>query len=144
MDRAALDARFRVVSLLWGSLLTGVSVFAGVVWAMASGLLGPAVPAAIAPGLASKLLLLAPLLMAVGIAYRNGEVGSHAGPERRLAAYQARVLVALAIQEAGALFGLALCLLSARPSWALGVGGMAAAAMLFSRPRRDELDRIAR
>jgi hypothetical protein len=144
MDRAALDARFRVVSLVWASLLAGVSVFAGLAWALGSGRLGPAFPAAIAPGVASKLLILAPLMMAMGIAYRNGDLGAHAEPEHRLAAYQNRVLVALALEEAGALLGLTLCLLSARPAWTLAVWGMAAVAMFLSRPHRDELDRIAK
>lgn len=144
MGPTELDARFRIVTTLWAALLGGVTVFTGVVWAMASGMFGPAPSPTLAPGMAAKLLVACPLLMGAGIAFRHGDVGTHAEAERWLAAYQTRVVVALALEESGALLGLVLCLLAGRPNWALGVWSLAAAAMALSRPVREDLERVRR
>jgi len=142
MDQDTLDTRFRLVSILWASLLWGVTLIAAMAFALSKGLLGAAPPPLLSPHMAATLLVLSPVLMAVGIAYRHGEVAPHDDPGRWLSAYQARVILAAALQEAGALLGLVVCLLAGKPTWTLGVWGMAAAAMAFSRPRRDDLRRL--
>lgn len=144
MDQKELDSRFRVVSLLWASLLGGVTLFAGLAWALARGLLGPPPSPSLPPGVAAKLLILSALLMVAGIVYRNGDVGAHADPGPWLASYQTRIVVALALAEAGALLGLVLSILSGRPGWVAGVWGAAVLAMAFSRPHRDDLERMPR
>ena len=144
MKGPPLEARFRAVSIVWAAMLAGVTLFAAVVWGLAGGLLAPGFSASLAPGPASKLLILAPVLLAAGIAYRNGEVGRRVDADSRLAAWQARITVASALQEGGGICGLAISLLAARPSWALGVWAVTVVAMVLSRPRRQELDRLLR
>jgi len=144
MDRAALDVRFRVAFLLWASLLAGVTLFACVAWAIAGGLLAPAFTASLAPALASKLLVMVPVLLVAGIVYRNGDVGTRGDTGTRLVAWQTRMTVASALQEGGGLLGLVVCLLADRPTWMLGVWVVTAVAMLLGRPRREELDRLLR
>ena len=144
MDKLDLDARFRVLSIVWAAMLAGVTFMTAVVWAVASGTFAPGYAGTLSPALAFKLLLLSPLAIAVGIARRNGDDTREHQPDGRLAAYHTRVIVALALQEGGGILGLTVSLLAARPTWALGVGALTALAMLLGRPRREELGRLPR
>jgi hypothetical protein len=144
MDGPTAEGRFRVAFIVWASVLGGITIFAAVVWGAASGYFGPIVWESLTPGTAYKLLVLAIVPMVAGIAWRHREVGSRDDPDRRLVGWQARVIVASALQEAGGLFALGLCRLVARPNWVLGVWLATAAAMLLIRPRREELDQLLR
>ncbi|GMV04749.1 MAG: hypothetical protein AMXMBFR53_10290 [Gemmatimonadota bacterium] len=143
MDKATLDARHRVIVLLWASLLGGVTLFTGVVVALASGVIGAWEPA-LAPGTAALALVASPLLMVGGIAFRRGGSAPAGDAAQRLTAHQNRVVVASALQEGGGLLGLVLCLLAGQATWAVGVWALTGAAMGLCRPTRDELDALLR
>lgn len=143
MDKATLDARHRVIVLLWASLLGGVTLFTGVVVALVSGVVGAWEPT-LPPGTAALALVASPLLMVGGIALRRGGSPATGDAAQRLAAHQNRVVVASALQEGGGLLGLVLCLLSGQAAWAVGVWALTAAAMGLTRPSRHELDAVLR
>jgi len=143
VQKSDVDTRFRVIFILWGSLVLGVAIFTAVAWALTSGLVGEWTPT-LEPGLVKNLLSAPVLLMVVGIFFRRGEVRGPADAEEHLQRYQTRILVASAMQEGGGLMGVALCLLAGMSTWALAMGALAVIAMLMSRPQRSDLDRLAR
>ena len=139
MDKAELDARYRIILTVWVSLLGSVTLATCVVWAITAGVLGPTWTPTLAPGVAATLLL-CPVALAAGLLYRKGDVPRGSDPGAYLAAYQTRVVVATALQEGVGLLGLVICLVAGQPSWALGVWAITAVSMGLSRPRREELD----
>jgi hypothetical protein len=141
MDPRTTDARFRMIFLIWASLLGGVTLFAAVVLALTTGLAGTRTPT-MDPSLAGTLLIVPALSILGGIVFRRG--AGPASPETtdRLGAYQNRVIVSSALQEGGGLFGLVLSLLAGQPTWALGVWGATMAAMVLTRPDREEVRRL--
>ena len=143
MDKDAVASRFRVILMLWASLLGGVTFFTGGVLALTTGTVGAWTPT-LDPGLAAKLMVLPTLSMAAGIVFRRGEVKRAGDAEARLGALQVQVIVGAAMQEGGGLFGLVLCLLAGQPTWALGVWAITAVAMGITRPSRDEVDALLR
>jgi len=144
MDKADLDARFRQLLVIWGAQLGGVTVFAGITYALGSGLLGAFSPT-LDPGLAAKLLLLSPALMVGGIVFRRGEVQARAlEPEARLSRYFIRVIAATGAVEGGGLLGLVLAWLSGQTLWSVGVWALTMVALLLCRPSRDEAEQLLR
>ncbi|HSG06717.1 MAG TPA: hypothetical protein VLA36_00065 [Longimicrobiales bacterium] len=143
MQASEVDIRFRVILLLWGSLVVGVALFTAVVWALTSGSLGSWTPT-LAPGFVKNLLSAPGLLVVVGVFFRRGRVDPSGDADAFLRRYQTRILIASAMQEGGGLMGLVLCLLAGTPSWALGMGSLTVVAMLMSRPARTDLDHLAR
>lgn len=143
MDQDAVANRFRVILMLWASLLGGVTLFTGAVLALTTGVIGTWTPT-LDPGLAAKLMVLPTLSMAAGIVFRRGEVKRTGDAETRIGAYQVHVIVGAALQEGGGLFGLVLCLLSGQPTWALGVWAITAVAMGITRPSQDEVTALLR
>lgn len=144
MDKAALDARLRIITLLWGALAGGVTLFAAVVVGLTTGTVGRWTPT-LSPSLAGTLLAVPVLSMIAGILLRRGGGAKRSDdPEARVAAYQTQVIVGAALQEGGGLFGLALSLLAGQPSWAVGVWAITMVAMGLTRPTRDELDQRLR
>lgn len=141
MQKSDVDQRFRVIFIIWVGLFMGVTFFAGVVWALASGRLGAWSPS-MEPGVVRNLLAAPILLMAAGIAYRRGQDDRSHGADAFVAAYQTRIVIVSAMQEGGGLLGLVLCLLAGMPTWALGVWAVTAVAMLMSRPRREDLHHL--
>ncbi|HKJ03341.1 MAG TPA: hypothetical protein VJ997_12830 [Longimicrobiales bacterium] len=143
MQKSDVDAGFRVLFLIWAALLLGVTLLTAVVWALTTGLFGPWRPTMQA-GVVKNLLAAPVLLMAAGIFYRRGDVDRSGTAEAYLARYQARIIVASAMQEGGGLLGLVLCMLAGMSTWAVAVWGLTAVAMVLSRPRRADLDRVGR
>lgn len=139
MDKAELDARYRIILTLWASLLGSVTLVTVVVCAITTGVLVPSWSPTLAPRVAA-ILLLCPVAMAAGLLYRRGDIPRGSDPGAYLAAYQTRVVVAGALQEGGGMLGLVTCLLAGQPGWALGVWAITAVSMGLSRPRREELD----
>ena len=64
-------------------------------------------------------------------------------PEERLASYRVAVIIAFALREAVALYGLVLSFLSGDPSWSSGFGAVALVSMIFGWPRRSTMERLA-
>ena len=64
-------------------------------------------------------------------------------PEQRLAAHRVAVIIAFALREAVAIYGLVLSFLSGDPRWAFGFGAVALVSMVFGWPRRSTMERLA-
>jgi F0F1-type ATP synthase membrane subunit c/vacuolar-type H+-ATPase subunit K len=64
-------------------------------------------------------------------------------PEDRLAGYRVAMIIAFALREAVALFGLMLSFLSGDARWCIGFGLVALVSMMLAWPRRSEIDRLA-
>lgn len=144
MDRETLDARHRTLMALWAALLGGVTVFAVVAWALVSGILAGGWTPTLDPGLGAALLVLVPVHLAAGMLLRKREPSRDGEPRTRLDRHQTWSVVAWALQEGGALLGIALSLLTGQAVWIAGVWALAAVAMGLTRPRREELDELFR
>lgn len=142
MDKAALDARYRIILTLWASLLGSVTLVTVVVWAITMGVLVPTWSPTLASGAAAPLLLVSPVAMAVGLVYRKRDIPLGSDPGAYLAAYQTRVVVGGALMEGGGLLGLVICLVAGQPGWALGIWAITAVSMGLARPRREEIHRL--
>ena len=148
MDASELDTRFRNIFIIWLALAVGVFFFVVTVWLVTSGVLPGAAwepVQGVDEGVLRMVVALPTLMLLAGILLRRGEVAKPGmdGPAL-VAAYQIRVILAAAIQEAGGLIMGALALLSGLWTWALGFGALTLFAMVLSRPRRDELDALVR
>lgn len=142
--RENAEKRYRVLLTVWGALLGGLLLFAALAWLLAAGALGGGPWSRGLEPERVQLLLFGPVgLMVVGIfARRRGRpVPGDRDPAQ---AYQTRIVLASALQEGGGLLGVILSLLAAQPTWILMMAGLAAFAMIRSRPRRGELLRLLR
>jgi F0F1-type ATP synthase membrane subunit c/vacuolar-type H+-ATPase subunit K len=63
--------------------------------------------------------------------------------EERLAGYRVAMIIAFALREAVAIYGLMLSLLSGDARWCIGFGLVALVSMVLGWPRRSEIDRLA-
>lgn len=63
-------------------------------------------------------------------------------PEQRLGAYRVAVILAFAIREAVAIYGLVLSFISGDLRWCAGFGAIALVSMLMGWPKRSTIDRL--
>ena len=63
--------------------------------------------------------------------------------EQRLATYRVAVILAFALREAVAIYGLVLSFLSGDVRWCFGFGAIALVSMLMGWPKRSAMDRLA-
>jgi F0F1-type ATP synthase membrane subunit c/vacuolar-type H+-ATPase subunit K len=63
-------------------------------------------------------------------------------PEQRLAAYRVAVILAFAIREAVAIYGLVLSFISGDLRWCFGFGAIALVSMMMGWPRRSTMERL--
>lgn len=84
-------------------------------------------------------LVIARVLFARGVSRAE----THATAEQRLGSYRTAVIIAFAVREGVAIYGLVLSFLSGDPRWALGFGAVALASMLMGWPKRSEMERLA-
>jgi hypothetical protein len=64
-------------------------------------------------------------------------------PNERLAGYRTAIIIAFALREGVALYGLVLSLLSGDPKWATGFGAVALFSMVVGWPRRSVMEELA-
>ena len=64
-------------------------------------------------------------------------------PLRRLAAYRVAVIIAFALRETVAIYGLALSLSTGDPNWVIGFGIVALVTMAIGWPRRSHMLELA-
>lgn len=77
------------------------------------------------------------------VSSRRRSLARLSDPRERLAGYRVAVIIAFALREAVAIFGLVLSLLSGDPGWAVGLGAVALLSMLAGWPRRSDIARLA-
>jgi len=136
--------RFLLLQLICGAFLVSVAVYvlvARLVMGKAPALAPlPELLPWILAGVAVLALLSAQPLGA--LMARNAE--SQPTPEARQAGYRQAVVVAFAVRESAAIFGLVLTLLTGDLSWVLILAAAAVLAMVIGWPRRAQFDRLGR
>lgn len=83
-------------------------------------------------------LVIAQVLFARGVSRAK----THSTAEQRIASYRTAVIIAFAVREGVAIYGLVLSFLSGDPRWASGFGAVALASMLMGWPKRSEMERL--
>lgn len=143
---SSIDQAARTTTILAGAIAASVPIYMAVAWVVAPSVATASgnddvVPllAAIFAVLSAGHLVLAQLLFAS----RARAAEKLPTPEERLASYRVAVIIAFAIREAVALYGLVLTLLSGDPRWCLGFGVVALVSMALGWPRRSEMERLA-
>jgi hypothetical protein len=68
---------------------------------------------------------------------------SRGTPQERLGRYRTAIIIAFALREGVALYGLVLSLLSGDPKWATGFGAVALFSMVIGWPRRSVMEELA-
>lgn len=143
---ASLDQFARITTIIAFAVAAAVPLYVLVAWVVAPqdpamagdrGLVGTL---AIALG----VVAVGTLIAAQGLfRTRVAAARRQATPEQRLATYRVAVIIALALKESVAIYGLVLSLLDGDPLWAMGFGVVALAAMTLSWPRRTEMEALA-
>jgi hypothetical protein len=136
----------RVTHILTGALAGAVIVYMVIAW-----LVAPTVSEA--AGDPEFVRLLAGILAVVAAGQLVGArwyfaiqvraAEQQTTPERRLGRYRVALIVAFALREGVALYGLVLSFLSGDPRWALGFGAVALFSMALGWPKRSKMERLA-
>ena len=146
-DPGDLDQNVRVTTILAAAMATTVPVYVVVAW-----LVTPAVTTPLLPGgtlrtltwvlgaVAAAELLFAPVMFRaqVAAAGRSNTAGE------RLSGYRNAVVIAFALRESVAIFGLVLSFIGGDPTWSAVFAAAALAAMLIGWPRRSDMEALAR
>jgi F0F1-type ATP synthase membrane subunit c/vacuolar-type H+-ATPase subunit K len=143
---SSIDQFARVVFIIAGALAASVLVYMAVAWFVA--------PSTTSPGLGSEQLQLMALVLAVlSIGHlvaaqalftsRLRAAAKLPSPGQRLESYRTSFILAFALREAVAIYGLVLSFLSGDVRWCLGFGAIALVSMLMGWPRRSAMERLA-
>lgn len=84
-------------------------------------------------------------LVAAQIVFRRGVAAAekHPTPEQRLGGYRIAVIIAFALREGVAIYGLVISFLSGDARWAVGFGAVALVSMFLGWPKREAMERLA-
>ena len=145
-----IEQRFRVLSILCGSLLGSLAVYVGIAWfllrqgAITSALAAdlPAALPVVLTGVAITVLVSAEA-MSRRIFAQASQSAAASEPETLLNAYQSATIVGFAMRESAAMIGLALTLLTAAFFWVVALSAASAAAMLVAWPRKETVRQLA-
>ena len=144
--KPTLDQFARTTMILAGAIAASVPIYMAVAWLVAPTVASASgsddlVPllAGIFAVLSAGHLVLAQLLFTSRV--RAAE--KLPTPEERLARYRVAVIIAFALREAVAIYGLVLSLLGGDPRWCLGFGAVALVSMVLGWPRRSTMERLA-
>lgn len=145
MDRADIDARFRIVTIIWLALMMGVATFGVVAYGLvATGNMGePTMDA----GLMNLIVPLAVVLMAGGLVLGRtleGQIPRDAEAEVKIQRYQTARIVTLAMQEGPALMIIVVAMLAGAATWIAVGAALGVASMFIARPNRDDLEGLLR
>ena len=141
-----MNRTMMTLKIIWGAILMSLAFY------LAAGLLAtPSMPSAIGSeafaalrrilyGLAIAALVAARYIRRLILAGKSRDVGSaQAQPTSPMQRYTSAVIVTLALSESVGIFGLVLCLLGKNSSDLYLLLGISAAAMIYYRPRKEEL-----
>lgn len=144
--QSSIDQFARVVFIIAAALAASVVIYVAVAWIVA--------PKMTSPGLDSEQLHLMALILAVlSIGHlaaaqalftsRLRAAAKLPSPGQRLESYRTSFILAFALREAVAIYGLVLSFLSGDVRWCLGFGAVALLSMLLGWPRRSAMERLA-
>lgn len=134
-----MDARLRVIRILWLALMGGVATYTVVAISLLT--IGGVRFSAVGPAVVRVGAVVAILYMAAAVLVRRRLVAAiprDADTESRVARYQSATIVGLALLESGGLVVITLGLLADAPGWILAGGLAALWMMVLGRPRADE------
>ena len=143
--REELDARLRVMSLVWLALTGGVVTVAAVVYGLLT--MGGVAVDGLPP---SMMMAIAPafMLMMVGgifLGHRlEGRIRGDAEERDKIDAYFAARIVAMALQEGPALAVIVFSLLTGTPNWTIAAAALGVWTMFLARPKRGDVERLLR
>ena len=145
MARPDIDARLKIMTVIWLALSMGVLSFAAVAYGLVfTGSMGE-------PTLDSSLVtMVAPVLLAMmagGVVLgRRLESGipRDAPDDEKINRYQTARIIALATQEGPALAVIAMGLISGAGGWIAAAAAVGVWSMFLARPRREDLEALLR
>ena len=145
-----VEQRFRVLSILCGSLFGSLAVYVGIAWfLLRQGSIITAhtgdLPAVLPVALTAVAIMVLVTAEAVSrrILAQASQSAAAGDPEALLNAYQSSTIVGFAMRESAAVIGLALTLLTAAIFWVVALSAASAAAMLIAWPRKEKVRQLA-
>ena len=136
----------RTTTILCAAILLSIPIYAVVAWAVTvggrSGIGSEGLPATVLWGLAAVGAAQLAVAQGVWTAMKRTAATKETAVER-LDGYRNAAIVAFALREATAVFGLALTLLTGDLRWCLALSALALLAMAAGWPRRAEMERLA-
>ena len=145
-DPAELDQQVRVTMILAAAIATTVPVYVLVAWLVTPAITTPLLGGselrtlvwALAAAAAAEVLF-APFMFRARVA----AAGRRPTVEERLSGYRNAVVIAFALRESVAIFGLVLSFVSGDPTWSAVFAAVALATMLMGWPRRSDMEALA-
>jgi hypothetical protein len=135
----------QTTNFLCAAILLSVPIYVVVAWVITAsdgpGAGSDGLPNAVLWGLAAVGVAQIAVAQAVWSAMTRA-AASRGTPAERLDGYRTAAIVAFALREATALFGLVLTLLTGDVRWCLALSALAALAMAVGWPRRSEMERL--
>ena len=144
--KPSLDQFARVTNIIAAAILASVPIYMAIAWLVAPTVATSSSSDDLAPMLAGIFAVLSAghlVLAQLLFASRVRAAETLPTPEERLASYRVAVIIAFALREAVALYGLVLTFLSGDIRWCLGFGAVALVSMVLGWPRRSAMERLA-
>lgn len=144
--KPSIDHSARTTTILAAAIAASVPIYMVVAWLVAPTVATASGNAELVPLLAGIFMVLSAghlVLAQLLFASRVRAAEKLPTPVERLAAYRVAVIIAFALREAVAIYGLVLTLLGGDPRWCLGFGAVALVSMVLGWPRRTAMERLA-
>lgn len=142
----SLDSAARINTVLAATMLASVAVYVVIAYLVAPTAAGDPLDPELLRTLAIVLgVVSAATLITAEVLFRARLRGARAATavSERLAGYRVAMIIAFALRESVAIYGLVLSFLSNDPVWAIGFAAVAALAMVAGWPRRSTLEALA-
>jgi len=140
------EQSIRLTIIIAGALAASVPLYMFIAWMVTPTIAGSDGPgedvqtlAVILAMMSLGTLFLAQILFAKGLS--KAEIMPT--PGQRLGGYRVAIIVAFAVRESVAIYGLILSFLSGDMRWCFGFGVVALASMLLGWPKRSAMERLA-
>jgi F0F1-type ATP synthase membrane subunit c/vacuolar-type H+-ATPase subunit K len=144
--KPSIDQFVRTTMILAGAIAASIPIYMIVAWLVAPAVATSSGSDELVPLLAGIFAVLSAghlVLAQLLFASRVRAAEKLPTPEDRLASYRVAVIIAFALREAVAIYGLVLSLLGADPRWAFGFGAVALVSMVYGWPRQSTMERLA-
>jgi len=145
-SRTEVDRFVRVTQIIAAAVALAIPIYVVVAWIVA-----PTMPVASDNGQLITIMAVVLGALSIGqlaaaqllVSTRMRGLTKLDDAGQRLVGYRTTVIIAFALRESIAIFGLVLSLLGGDPRWALGFGAVALLSMLLGWPRRSAMERLA-